>query len=139
MIPLYAGQAVGGKVFSLDDPAVVKDGTTLGGGGGTAYVPFMVSQPFSIPHDLGYNRLRRFLLRVAHAGTCTFKVTALRDEQLSSVAITRALGISDVGIINVPLGDTGSDLQLKIELTAFSAETALGNSQIYIVPRRRFR
>jgi len=139
VIPLYGFQAVGGKVYSLDDPAVVKDGAALDGTGGTSYTPFVICTPLAIQSDLGYNRLRRLLQRVAHAGSCTLVVTGLRDGVESGVQITRTLGVGDIGVVNVPLGDAGSDFQLKIVLSAFSAETALGNSQVFIVPKRRFR
>lgn len=138
-IPLFGLQAGGGKVYSLDDPGVVKDGAALDGSGGTAYAPFLVSQPFAIQADLGYNRLRRFLQRVAHAGSCTLTVVGLRDGQESAVAIVRTLTTADIGVVNVPLGEAGSDFQLKITVSAFTAETALGNSQVFIVPKRRFR
>lgn len=139
MIPLYAMQAVGGKVYSLDDLLVVKDGAALDGSGGTAFAPFILSQPFAIQADLGYNKLRRFLQRVAHAGACTLTVVGVKDGQESAVAIVRSLTTADIGIVNVPLGESGSDFQLKITLSGFTAETALGNSQVFIVPKRRFR
>lgn len=139
MIPLYGLQAGGGKVYSLDDPGVVKDGCALDGSGGTAFTPFILTQPFAVHADLGYNKLRRFLQRVAHAGACTFIVTGVKDGRESTVAVVRPLTANDVGIINVPLGESGSDFQLKIVLTGFDAETALGNSQVFIVPKRRFR
>jgi hypothetical protein len=139
VIPLYGMQAVGGKVYSLDDQSVVKDATDAAGVGGTAFNPFIVSTPFAIQADLGYNRLRRFLQRIAHGGACTLTVTGIRDGQDSGVSIVRPLTVSDIGIVNVPLGDSGSDFQLRIELSAYDAETALGNSQVFIVPKRRFR
>jgi len=139
MIPLYGFQAGAGKVFSLDDPGVVRDFAALDGTGGTAFTPFILTQPFAVHADLGYNKLRRFLQRIAHAGACTFRVTGVKDGRESTVKVVRPLTINDVGIINVPLAESGSDFQLKIELTSFDAETALGNSQVFIVPKRSYR
>lgn len=139
MIPLYGCAAGSGKIFSLDDTSVVKDGAALDGTGGAAYVPFLLTTPFGIQADLGYNKLRRFLQRITHAGAVTVKVTGVKDGQESGLPITRPLTVADIGIINAPLNDAGSDFQLKIELSGFDATAALGNSQVFIVPKRRFR
>lgn len=139
MIPLFGCQAAGGKIYSLDDQTVVKDGAALDGTGGTAFSPYFVSSPFGIAFDLGYNKLRRFLQRVAHAGGLTLTVTGVRDGQESGVSVVRTITVADIGIVNVPLNDAGSDFQIKVVLSAYDAEVAFGNSQAFIVPKRRFR
>lgn len=138
-IPVFALQAAGGKVFWIDDPAVATDSAALDGTGGTGFTPFIVTQPFSLRADLGYSKFRRFLQRLAHASVCTVKVGVLRDGLESGVVIVRPLALGDVGIVNIPLNEAGSDFQLKISLSAYTAETALGNSQVFIVPKRRSR
>lgn len=139
MIPFYGCIAGTGKIYSLDDPLVVKDVTALDGSGGVAFSPYLISTPLGIQFDLGYNRLRRFLQRLAHGGAVTTKITGIRDGQESGLPVTRALTVSDIGIINAPLGDAGSDFQIKLELSAYDASVALGNSDVYVVGKRRFR
>lgn len=135
MIPLYAAIAGTGKIYSLDDPTVVKDGAALNGSGGTAFVPYAISTSLNVRFALGMNRVRRFMQRVAHDGPATVRVTVIRDGR-ESVPITRALGIGDAGVVNAPLADGGSDLQIKLELTAYDAPVAFGDSEAYVVNRR---
>src|SRR6266851_9033489 len=130
MIPLYGCIAGSGKIYSLDDPLVVKDIAALDGSGGTAFVPYLISTPFGIQFDLGYNRLRRFQQRIAHSGAVSVKITGVRDGQESGLPVTRALTIADIGVVNAPLGDAGSDFQIKLELSAYDAPAALGNSEV---------
>lgn len=134
MIPLYGGQAGGGKIYSLDDPNVVTDGAALDGTGGTAFVPFLVSTSLLGALTLGFNALRRFFQRVAHDGTATFRFTPFRDGQQSGTGISRTVLLSDPGPINVPLNEPGSDFHMKIEVLTYSAPVALGDAGFIIVP-----
>lgn len=139
MIPLYVCESGGARILSLDDPAVVKDGATLAGAGGTAFVPFFTSTMFGVQFDLGYNKLRRFAQRLAHDGTASLDITGIRDEQESGVTVSRDVALSDVGIVNAALNDAGSDFQIKVEVTAYSARVAFGNAEAHVVNRRSMR
>lgn len=139
MIPLYGFQAGGGKVYSLDDQTVVKDGAALDGSGGTAVVPFFVSAPLGVQFTMGYNKLRRLMQRLAKLGTVSIRTTGIRDGLSSATAVSRTLGLSDIGIINVPLNDAASDFQVKVEVMSYTAEVAFGDSEVYVVPKREFR
>lgn len=139
MISLYGAVAGTGQVVSLDDSSVVKDLANLDGSGGVAFVPYLITTPLGIQFDLGYNKLRRFLQRLAHAGAVTVKVTGVRDGQESGQPILRVVTLSNVGIVNAPLNDAASDFELKLEVVAFDAPVALGNSEVYVVSKRGSR
>lgn len=139
MIPLYGCQAVGGKIYSLDDPTVVKDGADSAGNGGTAFQPYIISTKLANQLDMGYNKLRRFQQRLSHSGACTLIVTGIRDGQQSGSPATRTLAISDVGIVTAPLNDPGSDFALKIVLSSYDAAVTLGTSKAFVVPKREWR
>lgn len=138
-IPLYGVQAHGGKILSLDDPAVVKDLAALNGSGGNAYAGRFRSTPLPGSTVLGWSRFRRFIQRVFHLGAATLKVTPYRDEQPTGQTITRVLAVSDIGVVTAPLAATGSAFQVEVEVSGFTAEVQLGDAEAWIVPRRSER
>ena len=138
MIPFYAFEAVGARIFSLDDPAVVKDSAALDGTGGTAFVPFYVTSEIRVANGSGWNKLRRIMQRLAHDGTLTARVTGIRDGGEGSM-VTRTLAIGAAGFLNVPMNEGGSGFQFKVELTAYSAKVAFSGADVYVVAKRAFR
>lgn len=137
MIPLYGAMAHGGKIISLDDPSVVKDGAALNGSGGSAYAPYIVPAP--IGAGGGWATLRRADLRVAHDGAVTVTVTPRKDGQDTGNIITRVLSVSDQPEVEVPFFEGGSEFHMTIALSAFTAPAALGPATIWVVPRRTNR
>jgi hypothetical protein len=138
MIPLYGFQAVGGKIYQLDDPSVVKDGCAADGTGGTAFVPFYTTRELRLTIS-GYVKLRRLIQKVDHAGgSATLQLTAIRDGGDGTV-ISRTLGPSDPSSASFPLNDPGSDLQVKVELTSYDVPVAFSDAEFYAVVRRQFR
>jgi hypothetical protein len=138
MIPFYGFQAVGGKIFSLDDPAVVKDSAALDGTGGTAFVPFYVTNSLRLGRLAAYYKLRRLVQQVAHTGAVTVRFTAIRDGGESTV-ISRTLGVGEAPLMIVPLNDPGSDFQVKVEVTSYDAAVQFSGAEFYPVERRAFR
>lgn len=139
MIPLYGCIAGSGKICSLDDPTVVKDLAALAGTGGVAFIPYLISTPLSISSNLGYSRLRRFLQRLTHGATITLKITGIRDGRESGLPVTREISLSNVGLLNAPFNDQGSDFQIKLEVIDYTKPVALGNSEVYVVQHRSSR
>lgn len=138
-LPCYSAQAHGGKIISLDDPAVVKDLAALNGTGGNAYVGYVLSTMLPDGSPTGYGTLRRVTQRVAHDGAVTVKVTPWRDGQDTGQTITRALAIGDNPTVVAALAATGSVFQVKWELSAFDAPARLGSGEVTIVDRRSQR
>lgn len=139
MIPLYGVQAHGGKIISLDDPAVVKDLAAADGSGGNAYVGYVLSTqlPGSVPG--GYSRFRRLQQRVPHDGGVTVTITPWRDGQDTGQEIERELEVADNPVVIAHVSVTGSDFQVKIALSDFDAPAALGEAAVTIIPRRSER
>lgn len=139
MIPLYGCQAGGGKIYSLDDPSVVKDGASVAGSGGSVYQPYFVTTKLGNQFDMGYNKLRRFQQHLEHAGSCTLVLTAVRDGAETGVPITRTLPAGAMGLVTAPMNATGSSFQIKLVLSAFSAEVTLGTADAFVIPKREWR
>lgn len=138
-IPLFGAQAHGGKIISLDDPAVVKDLANLDGTGGNAYAPYLVSGVVSGDGPGGYGTFRRLIQRVPHDGAVTVKLTPRRDGQDTGQTITRPLAGGDNPTVVAPFSVTGSVFQFKIELSAFDAPASLGSGELTIIRRRSTR
>lgn len=138
-IPFYFGQAHGGKLLSLDDQSVWRDGAALNGSGGTAYTAKLRSTSLSSALSLGWNVLRRFAQRLVHLSSVTVKMRAYRDERDSGQEITRSLGVSDVGIVTAPFKASGSAVAVEVEVSGFNAEVQLGDAGVWIVPKRSSR
>jgi hypothetical protein len=138
-LPLFAVQAHGGKLISLDDAAVVKDLAALDGTGGNAYAPYVVSGVVSGGGPGGYGTFRRVIQRVPHDGAVTVKVTPWRDGQDTGQTITRTLAAGANPTVVAPLSVTGSVFQFKVELSAFDAPASLGAGELTIIQRRGTR
>ena len=137
MIPFYLVQAVGGKVLTIDDRAVVKDLAALAGTGGNSYTPTLVIGPQKLTS--GWSRMRRLVQRVPHDGAVTVTLTPIRDGQESGNVITRALDSTDVPTVTLPMAETGTEFQAQIELSAFDADCGLGEAELWVIPRRSIR
>jgi hypothetical protein len=138
-LPFYGCQAHGGKLISLDDQAVWKDLTNADGSGGSSYIGYFRTTPLNVVFDVGFNKLRRLVQKVVHAGVALIKVTPFRDGQESGPVIERALQLGDVGIITAPFDGSATEFDLKVSVEGFNAEVQFGNAEVYVVGRRRSR
>jgi hypothetical protein len=136
-IPLFGCQAHGGKILSLDDRFVYRDGATLQGTGGVSYVPYFQSTRFRGPADSGHGKLRRIVQRVYKQSQCVVAVRLFRDGLDSGQSIPRALTV-DVGpLVTFPTNVFGTEFQVRYEISSFDAEITLGSGEIWVVPYRR--
>lgn len=135
-IPIFAAQAQGGKILSLDDQAVVKDLANLDGTGGTAYTCFMRTTPFQ---SSGYAHLRRLIQSIPHDGAVTVTVTPWRDDLETGQTITRTLAGGDTTELTFPLSVTGSQFHVKLSLSGFDAAASVGRGELTVMPRRSQR
>lgn len=138
-LPLYAVEAHGGQVITLDDESVVKDQAALAGTGGSAYAPFVVSTIFDVGLDGGFSTFRRAVQHVHADGAVTVDITPYRDQQESGTAITSVLAVGANPIVVAPVFETGTNFQVKTALSSFDAAAELGKAQQYVVPRRTVR
>lgn len=139
MIPLYAFQAGGGKVYSLDDPTVAKDSAALNGTGGVVFTPFYTTMPYRSRAGFGFHKFRRLMQVLEHTTACTVKFTPIADDRESGLPVYRTLATGVVGIMNVPANEGGTAFSTKVEVTDYAAEVAFGGSEVFIVQKRRFR
>ena len=136
-IPLFACQAHGGKIFSLDDRFVYRDSAALAGTGGISYVPFLLSARFRGPATSGHGKLRRVVQRVYKQSQCVVAVRAYREGLDTGQVLPRSLTI-DVGpLVTFPMDVLGTEFQLLYEVSSFDSEIALGSGEIWVVPRQR--
>lgn len=138
-IPFYAVEAHGGRVFTLDDEAVVADQAALAGTGGSAYSAYVLSTIFDTGRDGGYSTLRRAVQHVHADGAVTVVTTPYRDELESGSTVSRTLAIGDNPIVTAPLQEGGTNFQVKHTLSSFDAAVELGKALQYVVPRRTAR
>lgn len=136
-IPLYGAMAHGGKIFSLDDPTVVKDMASSSGSGGNTYTPELLSSPFDA--GMAYGRLRRLVQQVRHDGTATLTFTPHRDGMETGQTISRSLAVGDSPHVTVPFAVDASEFQVAIAVTAMSAPVELGSGEVALIPRRSQR
>lgn len=137
-IPLYGCQAHGGKIVSLDDPAVYRDLASVSGAGGSSYVGRLLSAPFT-GHPSGMSKLRRVVQRIAHLSAVTLTIRAFKDSFDTGQVTTRTVALSDVPLVTAPFNATGNEFQLLVELADFTAEASFGGAEYWIVPRRQSR
>ena len=137
-LPLYAVEAHGGQVITLDDESVVKDQTSLAGSGGTAYVAFVLSTIFDLLAG-GYSTFRRSVQHVHADGAVTVDITPYRDQQESGSSITRVLAVGDNPVVVAPHFESGTNFQVKVALSSFDAAAELGKAEQYVAPRRSIR
>lgn len=136
-IPLIGAQAHGGKLISLDDPAVPdRDGAALDGSGGVSYAPHLLSSPLGLT---GWNKLRRLVQYLHHTTGVTVKARAYRDGLDSGQEITRVFGIGAVGVATCPFDAAASDVQVRVELSGFTEEVQLDRAELWVVQKRRVR
>lgn len=135
-IPLYAAQAHGGAILSLDDPAVVKDLAAAAGTGGNSYTPYLLTVPFG---SVGYGTLRRVVQSVPHEGAVTVTVTPWRDGQETAQTISRTLAVGETEIVTAPLQAQGSAFQVAVTLDTFDAPASLGMVEATVLSRRSIR
>ena len=138
-LPIYAVEAHGGQIITLDDEAVVKDQTTEAGAGGNAYVCFARSTIFDQGLDGGYSTFRRAVQHVHADGAVTVLFTPYRDQQESGATISRTLAIGDNPVVTGPAKESGTNYQIKVALSAFDAAAELGKAMQWVVPRRSAR
>ena len=138
-IPIYAVEAHGGQVITLDDEAVVKDHAALAGSGGSAYTAFVLSTTFDVGRDGGYSKFRRAVQHVHAEGAVTVVTTPYRDQQESGSAVSKTLAIGDNPVVVAPVSEGGTNFQVKHTLSSFDAAAELGKAQQYVVPRRSVR
>lgn len=138
-IPLYAAQAHGGKIISLDDQTVVKDLASAAGAGGNSYVAYVLSTLLPGSVVGGWSRLRRFVQRIIHDGAVTVAVTPWRDGSDTGQTIERDLETGDNPTVVADLAATGGVFQVKVELSDFDAPASLGEGAVTIIPRRSVR
>jgi hypothetical protein len=139
MIPLFGCQAHGGKIVQLDDDSVFTDLAAADGTGGTAFSPFMLSNPFDAGNEGGYSRLRRMVQTIEHEGAVTVTITPYRDGAETGQTITRTLASSDTPIVTAPLAVGATRFQVKVTVSAFDALVELGKAQLWLVARRSER
>jgi len=135
-IPLFAAQAHGGKIISLDDRAVVKDLANLDGTGGNAYAGYVLSTFLPGADPGGYGRFRRLTQRVLHDGAVRVEVTPWRDGQDTGQTITRDLAIADNPTVVAPASVTGSVFQVKVRVSNFDAPARLGTAEYEVLQHR---
>jgi hypothetical protein len=138
-IPLFAAQAHGGKLISLDDQAVVKDLANLDGTGGNSYAGYVLSTYLPGADPVGYGTFRRLVQRVTHDGAVRVEVTPWRDGQDTGQTITRDLAVGDNPTVVAPASVTGSVFQAKVRLSNFDAAARLGGAEYVVIPRRSAR
>ena len=138
-IALYAVQADGGKIVSLDDQLVVKDLAALDASGGTAYTCSVLSTPFDDGDTGGWASLRRMIQDVPHDGAVTVVCTPHRDGLDTGQSITRTLTSADNSTIVVPFDVKGTAFQLNVALSVFDAAAGLGIADATLIPRRSQR
>ena len=129
-LPLYGVEAGGGKVFSLDDEAVVQDQ----GVGITAYI---LSSIFDLGD--GYAKLRRLVQHVHVDDTVSLQVTPYRDEVDTGNSITTSLAVGDSPIVVTPLNESGTNFQVKVAFIGLRSATEIGKAEISVIPRRTQR
>ena len=103
------------------------------------FTPYLVSAPLRAGTPQGWNRLRRFSQRLAHEGTVTLTLTALRDGSEVSPALTRTRALGEVGPVDGGFAATGTTFQVKIAVTAFSARVVLSDAVAWVVAHRSTR
>ena len=135
-ISLYAVQASGGKILQLDDQSVVNDVTALDRSGGVAFTASILQAPFAAS---AYAKLRRLIQTVRHEGTATATFTPWRDGSDTGEMITRPLVAGANDTVTVPFNVTGSEFQVAIVVSSFSAPVALGSGELTVIPRRTQR
>lgn len=138
-LPIYAVEAHGGQVITLDDESVVKDQASLAGAGGNAYEAFVRSTIFDRGVDGGYSTFRRAVQHVHADGAVTVVFTPYRDQQESGTTISRTLAIGNNPIVTGPTKESGTNFQIKVALSAFDAAAELGKALQWVVPRRSAR
>ena len=138
-LPLYGVEANSGQIISLDDEAVVNDQAALAGTGGSAITPYILSTIFDRGLDGGYSKFRRNVQHVHTDGGVTVTTTPWRDQQESGNAITDTLATGANPIVTAPLNETGTNFQVKVAVSSYTAAVELGKGQQYVVPRRSLR
>jgi len=138
-IPLYGTEAEGGRIVQLDDESVMNDLAALAGTGGSAIVPFVRSTIFDGGLDGGYSKFRRNVQHVHSAGGVTVVTTPYRDQQESGNTITDTLAVGASPVVVAPISETGTNFQVKVAVSSYTAAVELGKGQQHIVPRRTKR
>ena len=136
-IPLFACQAHGGKIFSMDDRFVYRDSASLAGAGGISYVPYILSARFRGPAASGHGKLRRVVQRVYKESQCVVSVRAYREGLDTGVTLPRALTVDIGPLVTFPMNTFGTEFQILLDASSFDAEIELGSGEIWVVPRQR--
>ena len=138
-LPLYGVEAEGGRIVRLDDESVMNDLTALNGSGGTAVAPYVLSTIFDRGLDGGYAKFRRNVQHVHTDGGVTVVTTPYRDQQESGNTITDTLAVGASPIVTAPIDESGTNFQVKVAVSSYTAAVELGKAQQYVVPRRSVR
>jgi hypothetical protein len=138
-IPIFTVSPVGGKIYSLDDPATVNDLADTNGNGGTAFSPFLLSTLFKLERTLGWYDFRKFRQRVDCPSALTIAVTPWRDGNNTGQTITRTFAASAVDVTSTSLWVPGSDFQVQVAFSGYTRAFEVGNASGSFVPRRHSR
>ncbi len=138
-LPLYGVLAESGKVISMDDESVVKDLAALAGTGGNAFAPYVLSTVFDNGLAGGLSKFRRSVQHVHTAGGVTVVMTPYRDQQESGNTISDTLAVGANPVVTAPVNESGSNFQVKIAVSSYTAAVELGKAEQWVVPRRADR
>lgn len=134
MIPFFVLEAHGGRVLTIDDPAVTKDQADIDGVGGNDYEPQALVAPFE-PGSKQFGRIRRMIQRVPHDGDVTVRLAVVHDGQ-ESVEMERTLESGDPAYAVFPLSETGRAFSLLFTFADWTADCGLADGQLIAVPRQ---
>lgn len=135
-IPLYGAQAHGGKLISLDDPAVVKDLADADGTGGNDYEPYFVTGPIPVLPLGSFGRLREWVQSVPREGSAVLALTAWVDGMATGQTITRTLALGGAQFETARFAVGGTYFQMHVAHSDFTAPASVGASRVGIVRRR---
>ena len=138
-LPLYGVLAGSGKVISMDDESVVNDLAALAGTGGNAITPYVLSTIFDGGLAGGFGKLRRSVQHVHTAGAVTVVTTPYRDQQESGNTISDTLAVGANPVVTSPFNEGGSNFQVKVTVSSYTAAVELGKAEQWVVPRRSDR
>ena len=138
-ISLFACEAHGGTIITLDDELVVKDLAAEAGTGGNAFVPFILPNRQESSEAAEYSKLRRASQAVHCNGAVTVELTAYRDGNPTGQTIERDLTSADNPEVVAPFNTLATTHQVRVELSDFDAPVELGKARQWIVPRRSAR
>lgn len=133
MIGLYAFKRASNEVLQIDDPSVTTDE------GSAMETPFVLTAPLDLGPAGGTARMRRIAQAVAISNAATVTVTPVVNgsedtSQAEAVALVTADGPEQI-VESYP-AVTGGRFQVKVEVTSFDGDCAIGEADVALVPKR---